>query len=173
VIVFGASVGAERARDATSGLGSELTVLLSTAAVQAVLLAVLWLALSWVLPRPAMPWTALVPGSLLFAAGFLLFNLTVRLYFVPRAARASAVYGSLGVALVLLVSLFCSAGWRWRPPSSTPPCSSGDRTGGSLPRGHSVRRSWPAAEGSAPGPGGMAPPGSGAGSPVRRPATTS
>jgi hypothetical protein len=34
------------------------------------------------------------------------FNLAVLSYFAPRAARASTVYGSLGVALVLLVSLF-------------------------------------------------------------------
>ena len=47
----------------------------------------LWLALSWALPRPSIPWTALVPGSLLFAAGFLLFSLAVRLYFAPRAVR--------------------------------------------------------------------------------------
>ena len=102
VVVFGASATAERAHAATSGLASELTVLLGSAAGQAVL----WLALSWALPRPSIPWTSLVPGSLLFAAGFLLFSLAVRLYFAPRAVRASAVYGSLGVALVLLVSLF-------------------------------------------------------------------
>jgi uncharacterized BrkB/YihY/UPF0761 family membrane protein len=66
----------------------------------------LWLVLSLVLPRPPVPWTALVPGALLFAGGFLGFNLAVSLYFAPRAARASTVYGSLGVALVLLVSLF-------------------------------------------------------------------
>jgi uncharacterized BrkB/YihY/UPF0761 family membrane protein len=105
-LVFGTSAAAERARAATSGLGNELTVLLTTAAAQVVLLAVLWFALSWALPRPAVPWTALVPGALLFAGGFLAYNLAVILYFAPRAARASAVYGSLGVALVLLVSLF-------------------------------------------------------------------
>ena len=106
VLVFGASAGAERARAAASGLANELTVLLTSAAVQVVLLAVLWVALSWALPRPAVPWTALVPGALLFAGGFLAYNLALTVYFAPRAARASAVYGSLGVALVLLVSLF-------------------------------------------------------------------
>ena len=106
VLVFGASAGAERARGAASGLANELTVLVTSAAVQVVLLAVLWVALSWALPRPAVPWTALVPGALLFAGGFLAYNLALTVYFAPRAARASAVYGSLGVALVLLVSLF-------------------------------------------------------------------
>jgi uncharacterized BrkB/YihY/UPF0761 family membrane protein len=105
-LTSGASAAFERARAATSGLGNELTVLLTTAAAQVVLLAVLWFALSWALPRPAVPWTALIPGALLFAGGFLAYNLAVTLYFAPRAARASAVYGSLGVALVLLVSLF-------------------------------------------------------------------
>jgi uncharacterized BrkB/YihY/UPF0761 family membrane protein len=136
-VVFGVSAAAEWARAAVSGLGSELAVLLTAAAVQGVLLAVLWLALSWALPRPAVPWTALVPGALLFAGGFLGFSLAVRLYFVPRAARASAVYGSLGVALVLLVSLFLfgrlavtaaelnATLWerrtQRRPPSAPPP----------------------------------------------------
>jgi uncharacterized BrkB/YihY/UPF0761 family membrane protein len=106
LVAAGASAATERARAAASGLANELTVLLTTAAVQVVLLALLWFALSWALPRPAVPWTALVPGALLFAFGLLAYNLAVTLYFAPRAARASAVYGSLGVALVLLVSLF-------------------------------------------------------------------
>jgi uncharacterized BrkB/YihY/UPF0761 family membrane protein len=106
VLIAGASAAAEWARAAASGLGNELTVLLTSASAQVVLLAALWLALSWALPHPAVPWTALLPGSLLFAAGFLGYSLAVTLYFAPRAARASAVYGSLGVALVLLVSLF-------------------------------------------------------------------
>jgi uncharacterized BrkB/YihY/UPF0761 family membrane protein len=73
-------------------------------------LAALWLALSLAMPRPAgLPWTALVPGACLFAVGFLAFHLSDSLYFAPRAARASTVYGSLGVALILLVSLFLFA----------------------------------------------------------------
>ena len=105
-LVFGASAAAEQARAAASGLATDVTVLLATVGAQFVLLAGLWLVLSLVLPRPPVPWTALVPGALLFAGGFLGFNLAVSLYFAPRAARASTVYGSLGVALVLLVSLF-------------------------------------------------------------------
>jgi uncharacterized BrkB/YihY/UPF0761 family membrane protein len=124
VLVFAASAAAEWARTAASGLGNELTVLLTTAAAQVVLLAALWFALSWVLPHPAVPWTALLPGALLFACGFLAYDLVVTLYFTPRAARASAVYGSLGVALVLLVSLFLFSRLAVAPPSSTPPCGS-------------------------------------------------
>jgi uncharacterized BrkB/YihY/UPF0761 family membrane protein len=110
VILVAISTVAHRARADAEGLASELTVILVTAGAQAVVLALLWLALALVLPRAAgVPWTALVPGSLLFAAGFQGFNLALTLYFAPRAARASALYGSLGVALTLLVSLFLFA----------------------------------------------------------------
>src|SRR5207249_6479714 len=52
-LVLGTSAVAERARAASSRLGNEFTPLLTSAAVQVVLLAVLWFALSWALPaRP-------------------------------------------------------------------------------------------------------------------------
>jgi uncharacterized BrkB/YihY/UPF0761 family membrane protein len=101
---------AEQARADAKGLASEVTVLLTTAGVQLVVLAVLWLALTMAMPRPlGVSWTAMVPGACLFAVGYMAFTLAVSLYFAPRAARASTVYGSLGVALTLLVSLFLFA----------------------------------------------------------------
>ena len=110
VILVATSAVAHRARADAKGLASELTVILVTAGAQVVVLALLWLWLSLALPRPdGVPWTALVPGSLLFAVGFQGFSLALTLYFAPRAARASALYGSLGVALTLLVSLFLFA----------------------------------------------------------------
>jgi uncharacterized BrkB/YihY/UPF0761 family membrane protein len=100
----------EQARSDAKGLASEVSVLLSTAGLQLVVLAVLWLALTLAMPRPpGVSWTAMVPGACLFAVGYIAFTLTVSLYFAPRAARASTVYGSLGVALTLLVSLFLFA----------------------------------------------------------------
>jgi uncharacterized BrkB/YihY/UPF0761 family membrane protein len=69
-------------------------------------MALLWLALSYAMRPVAVPWTALIPGALLFAGGFQGYALAVTVYFAPRAARASTLYGSLGVALTLLVSLF-------------------------------------------------------------------
>ena len=109
-VVAAASTLAEQARADAKGLASELTVVLLTAGVQVVVLAVLWLALSLRMPRPpTVRWTSLVPGALLFGAGFQGFSVAVSLWFAPRAARASTLYGSLGVALVLLVSLFLFA----------------------------------------------------------------
>jgi uncharacterized BrkB/YihY/UPF0761 family membrane protein len=101
---------ADQARADAKGLASEVTVLVVTAGVQVVVLAALWLALSMAMPRPrGVSWTALIPGACLFAVGYLAFTLSVTLYFAPRAARASTIYGSLGVALTLLVSLFLFA----------------------------------------------------------------
>ena len=109
-VVSFVSALAEQARADAKGLASELTVILVTAGAQVVVLAVLWLAISLAMPRqPTAPWTSLVPGAFLFAAGFQGFGIAVSLYFAPRAARASTLYGSLGVALVLLVSLFLFA----------------------------------------------------------------
>ncbi|HEV3014307.1 MAG TPA: YhjD/YihY/BrkB family envelope integrity protein [Actinomycetota bacterium] len=109
-VVSFVSTLAEQARADAKGLASELTVILVTAGAQVVVLAVLWLAVSLAMPRqPTAPWTSLVPGACLFAAGFQGFGIAVSLYFAPRAARASTLYGSLGVALVLLVSLFLFA----------------------------------------------------------------
>jgi uncharacterized BrkB/YihY/UPF0761 family membrane protein len=101
---------AEQARNDARGLAGEVTVFLTTAGVQLVVLAVLWLGLTLAMPRPrGVPWTAMLPGACLFGVGYMAFSLTVTLYFAPRAARASTVYGSLGVALTLLVSLFLFA----------------------------------------------------------------
>jgi uncharacterized BrkB/YihY/UPF0761 family membrane protein len=110
VVVSATSALAEQARGDAKGLATELTVILVSAGVQMVVLAVLWLALSAAMPRPAgVPWTALMPGAVLFGAGFQGFTIAVSLWFAPRAARASMLYGSLGVALVVLVSLFLFA----------------------------------------------------------------
>jgi uncharacterized BrkB/YihY/UPF0761 family membrane protein len=100
---------AEAARAGARGLANEVTVLLVTAAGQFLVMACLWLALSYAMRPVAVPWAALVPGSLLFAGGFQGYVLAVTLYFAPRAARASTLYGSLGVALTVLVSLFLLA----------------------------------------------------------------
>jgi uncharacterized BrkB/YihY/UPF0761 family membrane protein len=99
VLSAGTAALAASARAASPGWG-----LLATVAAGAVYFAVS-LAASWALPHPQVPWTALAPGALLFAVGLQGYHLLIAYYFVPKAARASAVYGSLGVALVLLAAL--------------------------------------------------------------------
>ena len=51
-VVFASSALAEEARADAKGLASELTVILTSAGVELVVLAVLWLALTWTMPRP-------------------------------------------------------------------------------------------------------------------------
>jgi membrane protein len=100
VLVVAATTSlAASARAASPALG-----LAGTAAAGAVYFGVS-MAASGFLPRPAVPWTALVPGALLFAVGIQGYHVLVAYYFVPKAARTSAVYGSLGVALVALAAL--------------------------------------------------------------------
>jgi hypothetical protein len=62
-VVFASSALAEEARTDAKGLAGELTVILTSAGVELVVLAVLWLALTWTMPRPpGVHWTALVLG---------------------------------------------------------------------------------------------------------------
>jgi uncharacterized BrkB/YihY/UPF0761 family membrane protein len=64
-----------------------------------------WHALSLELPHGDAPWTALLPGALLFGAGLLtvsLFNVYVTTRLVENRADT---YGALGVAAALLFSL--------------------------------------------------------------------
>jgi AbrB family looped-hinge helix DNA binding protein len=94
-----AVAAAVRERNAGIGLG----VTLAAVAVYAAL----WLLASIALPRePGAPWTALVPGAVLVAVGLQLLHVAVVYYFADKASRASSVYGSLGVAVVVLTWLF-------------------------------------------------------------------
>jgi hypothetical protein len=69
-VVFASSAVAERARANAEDLTGELTVIATSAALELVVLAVLWLALSMAMPRPkGVSWTALLPGAGLFAVG--------------------------------------------------------------------------------------------------------
>ena len=87
-------------RDRSAGLGVLATSLIGLGYV-AIAFASLW-----VLPRPALPWSALVPGALLFGFGLEALHLTT-VYFVSyRVSSSSETYGALGVAAGILLSLY-------------------------------------------------------------------
>jgi uncharacterized BrkB/YihY/UPF0761 family membrane protein len=65
-----------------------------------------WLLASMRLPHGDAPWRALVPGALLVAAGLETIQLGTTLVVAEQVERASATYGSLGVAFAILVWLF-------------------------------------------------------------------
>ena len=78
---------------------------LSALVVYAVIVGGAWLVLSLELPHGEAPWTALVPGSLLFGAGLLAVNV-FNVYVTARLVENRAdMYGALGVATALLLSL--------------------------------------------------------------------
>jgi hypothetical protein len=99
ILIMFSTAAAATARHASPGWG-----LLATLGAGGVYFGVA-LAGAWALPRPPIPARVLMPGALLFALGMQAFHVAVVYYFVPKAARSSAAYGSLGVALVLLASL--------------------------------------------------------------------
>ena len=92
--------GAARLRDATPGPG-----LIITLASIVVFLGVTWLALRW-LPGPEVEARELLPGAVLLAVGLDAMHLVSTLYLPHRLERASATYGALGTAIVLLLWLY-------------------------------------------------------------------
>jgi uncharacterized BrkB/YihY/UPF0761 family membrane protein len=102
VIAFACAGLAARARSA-AGVG----ISLGASVVAACIAGGIWLGASWLLPhRPGIPWTALVPGAVLVGVGFALLQaLTVNLV-GPKLQQGSKLYGSLGVAFVVLGWLY-------------------------------------------------------------------
>jgi uncharacterized BrkB/YihY/UPF0761 family membrane protein len=95
------TVGGNWARSESDGLG--LGVRLAVVVVYAGL----WLVCSLPLPRPdGVPWTALLPGVLLLAAGAQALHLATVFYFAQRISSASELYGGLGSAAAVLLWLY-------------------------------------------------------------------
>jgi uncharacterized BrkB/YihY/UPF0761 family membrane protein len=67
-----------------------------------------WLAflVLWILPRPPVPWTALLPGAVAMGVGLQAIHI-INVYFISyRISTSSETYGALGIAAALLLSLF-------------------------------------------------------------------
>jgi uncharacterized BrkB/YihY/UPF0761 family membrane protein len=87
-------------RHESPGPGAIATVLIGIAYVWLAFLAL------WVLPRPTVHWTALLPGAIAMGLGLQAIHL-VNVYFISyRISTSSETYGALGVASALLLSLF-------------------------------------------------------------------
>jgi membrane protein len=98
----------------------------------------IWLAVAWLLPHEG-PLAALIPGTLLVAVGVELVHLATVLFIAGKVERASATYGSLGVAFTLLFWLYCvsrvvvasamlnAALWEQRPRSPMRPTGTSAR----------------------------------------------
>jgi membrane protein len=101
--------GAWLALFSASGIVSALDVVpvgvAAAFAIQITLSAVVWLVISLRLPDRRQSWTDLLPGCLLFGLGLSLMHLVGRVYLPARFEHSSQLYGSLGVAAVILVWL--------------------------------------------------------------------
>jgi uncharacterized BrkB/YihY/UPF0761 family membrane protein len=67
---------------------------------------------AWVLsllPRADAPWTAVLPGAVLFGTGMRLLGAAASTYFAFRLDRSNDLYGALGIAIVMMLYLFVLA----------------------------------------------------------------
>ena len=97
LLVFAFTAGLHRASRLIAG-GSVVALL-----VEGCLMSGAWFFIIRRLPDRRRSWHDLIPGSLLFGFGFSFLNVAGRLYLPHRFAHSSAVYGSLGIASVMLV----------------------------------------------------------------------
>jgi uncharacterized BrkB/YihY/UPF0761 family membrane protein len=63
----------------------------------------------WLLPRRDVSWRDLVPGAAVGTAGVLALHLVTVFYLAEKLSHASALYGALGLASVLLLWLYLVA----------------------------------------------------------------
>ena len=66
----------------------------------------MWLWVSMRLPSLRAPWTAFVPGAVLFGVGLEAMHLFTAYFLQVKLANASELYGVLGVATTTLFFLF-------------------------------------------------------------------
>jgi uncharacterized BrkB/YihY/UPF0761 family membrane protein len=65
-----------------------------------------WLLVMQGMPHRDAPWTALIPGALLFGVGMELLHVLLAYFLVPYALAKQGTYGALGIAAALLFGLY-------------------------------------------------------------------
>ena len=65
-----------------------------------------WLWITMRLPSPELPWTAFLPGAVLFAVGLEALHVFTAYFLQAKLANASELYGALGLATTALFYLF-------------------------------------------------------------------
>ncbi len=67
---------------------------------------VVWLWASMKLPSPHLPWTAFIPGAVVFAIGLEALHVFTVYFLADKIASQTALYGALGLAASVLFYLF-------------------------------------------------------------------
>jgi uncharacterized BrkB/YihY/UPF0761 family membrane protein len=106
-------LGLTTAATVTTGLarqlrdGADVAGWLVTVLVVFVVYLATWLIACLLLPHASgATWRAMLPGSVLFALGAQLFHLVVVIWLAPRVDNATARYGALGIAILLLGGIY-------------------------------------------------------------------
>jgi len=94
------SAAASAVRASSPGFGVLATL------VALVPYAALWIFVAVRVPHRDAPWTALVPGAVVFAVGLEVVHAVIVYVITPYALAKQGTYGALGIAAALLVGLF-------------------------------------------------------------------
>jgi len=78
---------------------------LATFVLSAIATAAVWFVVCWRLPDRRRDWLDLLPGCLAFGVGLSILRIVSRVYLPARFEKSSQLYGSLGVAAVMLAWL--------------------------------------------------------------------
>ena len=100
VLLFVSALSGWVRANAADPVGVLVTLLLG------VLFGAVWLWVSMWLPSPDVPWTAFLPGAILFGVGLEALYLFTAYYLQIKLANASELYGVLGLATTSLFYLF-------------------------------------------------------------------
>jgi uncharacterized BrkB/YihY/UPF0761 family membrane protein len=78
---------------------------LATFLLSAIATAAVWFVVCWRLPDRRRDWLDLLPGCIAFGVGLSILRIVSRVYLPARFEKSSQLYGSLGVAAVMLAWL--------------------------------------------------------------------
>jgi uncharacterized BrkB/YihY/UPF0761 family membrane protein len=85
-------------RGESTGLGLAVTLLFISVPL------CVWVGVSWYMPHaPDVPWTALVPGAVVFAVGLEVLHLVTVYWISSQVMHKTETYGAIGFALALLL----------------------------------------------------------------------
>ncbi len=105
-LMFGA-MGIQLVSDHLLGDSVWAKLLLVVLSVMATLALVVWA--MTLLPRGGRRWTVVLPGAVLVGVSLLVLRLGSSVYFSGRIDRVQDVYGSIGIAIVILLVLYLAA----------------------------------------------------------------
>jgi len=97
-VAFGLSMAVGKHTDGVFGVIVAIVMTLPYAAV--------WLYVTYRLPHGGAPWTALIPGAVLFGLGTEVIHVVSEFFIAPYSLAKQGTYGALGLAAVLLLGLF-------------------------------------------------------------------